>query len=379
MTQGPGPHYGGDPAGGFAPPNPPWGQEDRTQLAHQFDPYQQQQQQPPAWAPGPQPFTHPGMPPQPRNRKPLIIGLSVGGALLLVIIVVVSIVAFSGGDEKSTAGAAVKGYLEALAKGDAAKALSFSNDKPANTEFLTNDILKKQIAKWPITDIKILSDDGSYGFGRVHVSAKFGDKVSDEEITVKKSGKEWMIEHAAIKMDPKNAILNNEAMKTLTVFGKPIGDTPVYVFPGWVEMGSENPNLSADPKKPFLLKELYMGDAYLSDVEFSLSSKGEKAVSKAISNKLAQCTASTSLRPPDCPQRVYKYELVDGTASWGTADSSKLKVEVRAYTLEASITGEVVFPLTARTRDGDTWTGTDTESVYGKADLSQDPPTVNLN
>ena len=75
-----------------------------------------------------------------------------------------SIVAFSGSAEKSTAGATVKGYLEALAKGDAAKALSFSNDKPANTEFLTNDILKKQIAKWPITDIKILSDDGSYGF-----------------------------------------------------------------------------------------------------------------------------------------------------------------------------------------------------------------------
>lgn len=380
MTQGP--YYGGDPAGGWAsPPNPPWGSEEHTQMA-----YQQ-----PGWAP--QQFSAPGSPGMPgmpggpgmpgpppgRSRKPLIIGLSVGGALLLVIIVVVSIIAFSGGSDKSTASAVVKGYLEALAKGDAAKALSYSSDKPANTEFLTNETLAKQIAKWPITDIRILSDDSSYGFGRVHVSAKFGDQVSDEEMTVKKSGKEWQIEHAAIKFDPKSFTSDDGPSKTLTVFGQPVGDSPVYVFPGWIDFGSDNANLKAEPKKPYLLKELFTGSAYLNDIVYSLSPKGEKSVSQAISAKLAQCTASTSLRPPDCPQSVFNFDLVDGTASWGTADSSKLKVEMDSYSMEARITGQVVFPLTARTRGGDTWTGTDTENIYGKADLSKDPPAVTLH
>lgn len=359
------PNAQGD-AQGWASPNAPW---QTPQPAYQS----------PVWSPDAQPFLTPGGPvPPPRNRKPLIIGLSVG-AVLLVIVIVTAVVLLSGGGSSSSPGEAVKGYLQALAAGNAEKALSYSSDKPASKEFLTDEILKKQIDKWPITEIKILSDDGGYGLGRVHVSAKFGDKTSDETITVKKSGKEWMIEHAAVKIDPKNAIINNEAMKTLTIFGKTLGDAPVYVFPGWVELGSDNPNLTAEKKKPFLLNDLYLGDAYLSDVDFALSSKGQRSVSQAISSKLQQCTASNQLSPANCPQSVYKYELEDGTAQWGTPDTSKLKVEVSAYDLEARISGQIVFPLTARTRSGETWTGTDTESVYGSADLSQDPPTVTLN
>ncbi|MEZ0366573.1 hypothetical protein ACAG26_23125 [Mycobacterium sp. pUA109] len=387
MTEGPGSQFGGNPnpAEGWASPNAPWsgGQAQPGQPAAGY-PYgggYEPAYQQPVWSPtgGPQ-FGELGVPPQPpRNRKPLIIWGSVGGAVLLVIIVVVAVVAFSGGGEQDTAGGVVKAYLEALAKGDADKALSYSSDQPASKELLTDEILQKQIDKWPITDIKILDDNGSFGLGRVHVSAKFGDQTSDETISVKKSAKKWKLEHAAVKLDTKNASINNAAMKTLTIFGKPVGDSPVYVFPGWVDMGSDNPNLTAEPKKPILLNDLYLGDAYLSDVEFSLSDKGNKAVSQAISTKLQQCTSTNQLSPRGCPQSVYQYDLVDGTAAWGTPDTSKLKLELRGYDLEASITGQIVFPLTARTRSGDTWTGTDTESVYGKADLSKDPPTVDLS
>lgn len=374
MTQGPGPQYGGNPPPeGWVPPNMPWpGAGAPTPPPNQANHHGAYQQ--PAWPPGPQQFAHPGSPPR-RNRKPLVIGLS--AAVLLVIIAVVSIVVFRGGDtSKSSADAAVRGYLEALAKGDATTALSYSKDKPADTKFLTNEILQKQIAKWPITDIKILSTDGALRYGRVHVSAKFGDKTSDEEIVAKKTGKEWMIEHAAIKLDPTNAILNSEAMKTLTVFGQPMGNSPVYVFPGWVDLGSTNHNLQAEPKNPFLLKELDRGSAHLSDVEFTLSPKGEKAVRQAVNAKLADCAASNELSPRDCPQRVYEHNLVDGTATWGTPDTGKLKTEFRSHSLQASISGEVVFPLTARTRSGEEWRGTDTGSVYWTADVSKDTVTI---
>ncbi|OHV05764.1 DUF4878 domain-containing protein [Mycobacterium talmoniae] len=388
MTEGPGSQFGGNPnpGEGWASPNAPWsgGQAQPGQPAAGY-PYgggYEPAYQQPVWSPtgGPQPYGELGVPPQPpRNRKPLIIWGSVGGAVLLVIIVVISVVAFSGGSDSGTAGEVVKAYLEALAKGDADKALSYSTDQPASKELLTDEILQKQIDKWPITDIKILGDDATYGYGRVHVSAKFGDQTSDETISVKKSNKKWRLEHAAIKLDTSRSSVNNEAMKTLTAFGKSLSESPVYVFPGWVDLGSENPNLTVNVKKPLLLNDLGLsGEAYL-DIDFAVSDKGNKAISSAIMTALQKCTASNQLSPPDCPQRVYKYELVDGTAAWGTPDISGLKLEASGYDLQARINGQIVFPLTARTRSGDTWNGTVTQPIYGKADLSKDPPTVDLS
>jgi hypothetical protein len=72
--------------------------------------------------------------------------------------------------------------LEALARGDADAALSYSSDQPASKEFLTDDILKKQTGKWPITDIRILDDTATASMGTVHVAVKFGDQISDETL-----------------------------------------------------------------------------------------------------------------------------------------------------------------------------------------------------
>ena len=99
-----------------------------------------------------------------RNRKPLIIGLSVAAAVVVVVVVVAAIVTFSGSGASGSAGDAVKGYLEALSRGDAAAALSYSTDQPASKDLLSDDILKKQIARWPISDVKILDDNSRAQF-----------------------------------------------------------------------------------------------------------------------------------------------------------------------------------------------------------------------
>ena len=88
----------------------------------------------------------------------------------------------TGGGKSATPAAAVKGYLEALARGDADAALSYSSDQPASKEFLTDDVLKKQIDKWPISDIRILDDTATASMGTVHVAVKFGDQTSDETL-----------------------------------------------------------------------------------------------------------------------------------------------------------------------------------------------------
>lgn len=344
---------------------------------------------PPAWPgqpPGYQPWqagpAYPGGqfgPPAPRNRKPLIIALSLAAVVVLIIVVVVIAVVSSGGDGKSgSAGDAVKGYLEALARGDAEAALSYSSDQPGSKEFLTDAILKKQTAQWPITDIKILGDSGVLSFGQVHVSAKFGNNVSDVTLSMKKSGKDWKLEHAAIKIDAESSV-DNKALETLTFFGTSVGKSPIYVFPGWVNAGSTNVNVAAKLQRPYLLDRLSYGSSYLSGLEFELSDSGQSAIMSAISTQLAACTRSTQLAPPDCPQRAHDSEVVDGTVVWGQPDTSGLKISFfDQYHLDARISGDVIFPLTAQTKTGGTKSGQVRSYVSAKADVSQSPPVVTM-
>lgn len=377
MSDGPGFNaWGAQPN---PPPGSPW-QSDGTW------PGQWGQAAPPAyggWPAQQPPVTVAGFnapPGAPRNRKPLIIGLSVGAAVLVIVVIVV-IALSSGGGGKGNAGDAVKGYLEALARGDAQSALTYSTDQPASKDFLTDDVLKRQIARWPITDIKILDDNSahSFGYAQVHVSAKFGDNTSDVTMSIKKSGKDWKLDHSAIKVDTLNAGLDQAAVKTATFFGRPVGSAPAYIFPGWVDVGSTNSNLAVAPKKPFLLDNLTVSGSYFNDLDFKLSDKGLSATASAISAALAACTQSNLLRPVDCPQHAYDYDLADGTAVWGPPDVGGVKITVfDPYRLEANFAGQVTFPLTAKTRSGDTKTSVVNAFVSGTADESQTPPAVSL-
>lgn len=55
----------------------------------------------------------------------------------------------SGPGNAGSAADAVKGYLEALARGDADGALAYSNDQPASKDFLTADVLKNRSPNGP--------------------------------------------------------------------------------------------------------------------------------------------------------------------------------------------------------------------------------------
>ncbi|MBX9983040.1 MAG: hypothetical protein K2Z76_26220 [Mycobacterium gordonae] len=332
----------------------------------------------PAGPPMPGQFGPPGPPGRP-NRKPLIIALCAVAAVLLAVVLVVSL-ASTGDSGSGKAGDAVKGYLDALARGDAAAALSYSSDQPGSDQFLTDEILKKQIARWPISAVKILSDDSehSLGFARVHVLAKFGDNTSDVTMSVKKSGKSWKLEHAATKIEPLGTV-ENDALKTLLFFGSPVGTAPVYVFPGYIDASSSNANLAVKQKKPYLLDGLSASGGYFNDFDFSLSDAGQSATMSAITAALSACTKSTQLAPPNCPQRARDSDVVDGTVAWGPADTSQLKLSFfDPYHLEARYSGDVLFPLTARTKSGGDKTGVVRSFMSVKSDVSQDPPQVSV-
>ena len=396
------PTSGGPPTPG-APYRQPWGNPTpaQGQPAPGWTPHAAPGHSPhQPWAQHPEPggnqqpwgaSQHPsiGQPPPPSggSRKPLLIGLAV---------VVVAVVGFAGfrvwngsgvggigAAPAMTAGEVVQGYLEALAAGDAEKAMSYGAVQPANTELLTDDILAKQNAKLPITDIRIISDgskDSVTTFATVHYVVKFGDTVQDEEIAFTKSdGEEWKLPNTAIKIEPLQPAGTYAADDTITLFGKNFDKGPLYVFPGFLDVASTNPYLDVSVKDTVLLNYLRLGlGAYKMLPDVALNDKGTTAVLDAVKQEFAGCTGSRQLAPPNCPvDLTAERDVVEGTATWGIADLSEVKIGYfNKKDLTTTFSGQVTIPVTVQTTDGGTKTGRSTPFLSGSADMSTQPPKI---
>ncbi len=345
-----------------------------------------------------QPAGVPGYGPQPsaapKNRKPLLIA-----AAVVVVLAIVGGVGWtflgsgggssSGADSAATAGDAVKGYLEALSRGDANGALAFSSDQPASKDFLTDDILKQQIAKWPITNIRILSDSSAGGgnpvvsFGQVHVAVNFGDKSSDTQVSVKQDeAKHWRLEHAAIKVEATSSGLGNQAAaSTLTLFGKPLNGNPAYVFPGFLDVASSNQWITV-ATKPILLDQLSTAGSSAASLQptYTVTDAAKTAIMAQVKTITDACTNSHAAAPPK-PCDTVAFGVVDGTVNWGPADLSRVKIDkIENFSsggLTVRVSGQAFFNNVTGT---DQWNGggtktLDQQSMYinGTVDLTKTP------
>ncbi len=331
---------------------------------------------PQQWAPGP-------YGPPPRSRMPWVFG-GIAAAVVIVVAAVVAVIALSSGGvgKPDSAGDTVKAYLEALARGDADAALSYAADTPADKTYLSDEVLKKQIEHWPITDIRILSDDGVGALGRVHVAVNFGDQTSDVTMNVDKVDGQWKLKEGAIKLTFSSG-LDEQAMETLTMFGKPLAVTkPTYVFPGWIDIGNTNPNLTQEVRGlPLLLDEISgYGSGVSMSFSFTMSESGRTAVEDALKSAIDQCAKSTQLQPTNCPQGIRDSGLVDGTARWSWPQTIK-DLSISNYLgpdLQVRVNGSAEFQLTAQATSGGPRSGTVTGYITGKADLTKNPPVITM-
>ncbi|MEV0672498.1 hypothetical protein [Mycobacterium sp. NPDC050441] len=320
--------------------------------------------------------------PPPKRRKGMVIGLVVAAVVTVLAVLAALTVVITrsdsgdggGGAGGESAQAAVVAYLEALARGDAATALSYGKSQPVSTELLTDEILGRQIAKWPITDIRVLdTTDNSY-ISQVHVTAKFGDEVSEAKLLVEKHGG-WKLLNTFIKID--KTLIGQKDAETLTVFGKPV-DQPRYVFPGFVDVGSSSPYLTVT-SKPLVLQEMATGASVMS-MTFKLSDSGEQAIRAAITDSFALCTNSNLIRPPGCPIRINAPNYVEGTAKWGPIEGAEtFKIIPLTTAMTASMIGTLTTTITAQHSGGAVPTVAVTSSVSGTADLSTSPPKLTWN
>lgn len=300
-----------------------------------------------------------------------------------------------GGDstDATTASGAVEGYLKALAKGDADKVLSLGINEPPDKTFLTDEVLKKQLEKMPITDIKILGEDEK----SVHVTANFGDEAIDIEIYVKQSSDgQFKVEYPTYALNFGKAKAKGKAgvLDSLNILGKPLPDTGIaYLFPGAVEVTSTNPYIAIEYRRTSYMPPdgwQYQPPEEDADFELKITEEGKKAASKAILDALGECAKSSALNPPKCPPMENTFEsdygLVDGTARW-TAPTNTDDVSVKLEPLlismgegldgHASVEGKVELKLTAQGKNpADSVTDQKvTSSLSGHVDLTKNPPT----
>lgn len=367
------------------PPSTPWPAQNQPPAPGPWPP-QQPPPPPPPWPGGPGGGPQfgqypPGGPPPSKRRTPLIIGLIAAGVVVIVVAVLI-IKAVGGGGSDISPSDTAKAYLDALSSGDAAKALSYGAAQPASTELLTDEILQKQLARMPISNIRILDADTStmsIGMTTVHVAVNFGDVVDDVELRLKRDSEgTWKLETAAVKIDPPPGSGSNKAASSVTVFGKSFDKGALYTFPGYLEIGSASDYIDATAE-PLLLQYLSSyRTAYLSP-EVSLNDDGRDAIQEALEDAFANCQRSQSLSPPNCPTEVTRRDAVEGTANWGRADLSGVTIgDLFPTTLTVMLSGKAQIPLSYKLTDGATEQGVANVYVGGDADVSKSPPVLDF-
>lgn len=400
-VDGPAPQH---PGYGQPPPTPQWGGPAPQGAPPQVPPQGAPPQVPShgGWSAAPQQqfqnFPQPGYAPAPqqaKSKKALFITGGATLAVLLVVGIVVAIVSFSGGGSNgpggggaSSAEGAVKGYLEALSKGDAGAALAFGADQPASKDFLTDDVLKQQTAKWPITNVRILSTNETGPMAQVHVSVNFGDQTADQTLMVKKDDNGWRLPTASVKVNlgaSGGIRMTNPATgqplpaAPLTLFGKPApSNAAVYVFPGWLDLGSASKYLTVSTARPVLLDGLVASGVGLTvGTQMQLSEAGLGAAKQAVAAAVAECAKSTLLAPPGCPNAMPNPTLVDGTVHWEPpADLNQVNYTFTAFDLSVRTMGTSQWTITATSTSGATVQGKQFVPLMGQIDMTQDPLTV---
>lgn len=339
------------------------------------------------------PFGRPA-PPQPppgRSRRALVIALAAAGAIVLIVAVVWAVSVFVVGRTSQsvpqtggkTPEEAVRLYFEALAQDNPEKALSLGVDQPANKEFLTADVLKRQRDLAKISEARVTgtAQGDRPDVAHVSVSVSFGDVASEDVLVVRKTPEGWKLPHATITLQPSTPTGGGRALEFLTLFGKPAGNLKaIDVFPGALEVGSLNKNikLTAERNKE-LLGQLYQGSDPNWLVNGQISQIGHDAVVQAMQDKLDACEQSAELLPQGCPNKLNNAQAAPGSVRWTETEDyadQDPDIAVDFATMTAKVTVTLHWNFAVRLVSGGNGNGqfpAEPKDFTGSADLARDP------
>ena len=272
---------------------------------------------PPPGAVGPGPYPYPPAPPlayagpaipstrrapKKKGKGPLI-GLIAGGvALVLVIAAVVAVFliqkatpASTEPDKVTKSTAALQGYLEALAAGNADKAKQYATNPPADSPLLTNDFLAASIAKNPITEIQVDPQNDSGTSANLTASYKVGGTLVQGNYQLTKVAKLWRLNTVVATVDRPTFW----GTVGVTINGTTAPTSQLSFFPGVFQLGTGTSLLAFD-QPTFTVDSPGDHVAGLSSTGPALTDPGKKAMVAKSQEWLTQCLAIQDTNPKDC-------------------------------------------------------------------------------
>ncbi len=326
-----------------------------------------------------------GTPPQPPTKgggKGKLFAI-IGGALALVLIaVVIAFVVFKPGgagpgttnptetQQPETAQGAVKGYLEALAAGDAEKALSFAEDQPSTNALLTNAFLKASVEKAPITAIEVDEGIGSDDNTSVSATYRIGTKSISHNYTAKKIGDQWKLDQVVAT----GSRPNSWGSQPVTINGTLLEGDVITLFPGRYTVGLKhnyvgfaNGTLSIDSPSTTIRP---------TNMTPTLNATGRQTIITQSRQLLTKCLSLKEMAPNGCGFAVRMpagVNPVTSTIRWArtTAQDPFSSATPRLDPSDAGV-ATMTLAITVKV----TVTGTDGRQYVGNSGISRAIATV---
>lgn len=309
----------------------------------------------------------------PRRRQVSIALISLLLLLLAILIAYQVIRPMASRHSGAAAADAVRGYLTALADGDAETALGYAAEPLADPTLLTDPVLAESRATAPLTAIDVVVPPDRTDVQQVRARYRLGERPVESTFDLVWQENAWRLKTVAAEVDldglPTVPLLLNDAAVT--------GPRPA-LFPGSYRLTTSNPRLvlvGGDFVVPGPL------ESPVPTATVELSDAGRAEVVKAAEEQFAACLEQRELEPDNCgfalthPDQV---TLDESTVRWSApgADAQLADAEIvldhpgsatakLAITVEGDVSGQ----------DGSHWEATD-KVTRMRADLTADEITV---
>jgi hypothetical protein len=231
-----------------------------------------------------------------------VVGL-VAGAVALVLVVggIVAFLVISNApvstepDKATRSTAALQGYLEALAAGNADKAKQYATNAPAESPLLTNAFLAAMVTKSPITEIQVDAHKDVGTTAYITANYKLGGTLVQGSYELTKVAKTWKLNSVVTTVD-RPAYWGTLGV---TINGTVAPASQLILFPGVYQLGTGT-SLLAFEQPTFTVSQ---SDDYvvgLSSSQPTLTDTGKKTMITNTQAWLTQCLAVQETNPKDC-------------------------------------------------------------------------------
>jgi hypothetical protein len=236
------------------------------------------------------------------------------GVLALILIVVTAALLLNRGSAPSAgetgatvpaqptakASDAVKGYLDALAAGQAEAALAFGKDQPTDKTLLTDAVLADSLKRAPITEINVPEVTDKYAY-EVAATYKMGGQTVSKSFTVSNDGDGFRLASTTQDIDLSSVRSNTLPM---LINGQKVTADEVTVLPGSYALTTGIANISYGAKSKVLITD--PNDYPSTQPTPTLTKAGRDAFVKGAQAAMNACLKKHELAPKGCPFALTK-------------------------------------------------------------------------